>query len=137
MIPSIVQLAGAILLAILIFVRNDKQSIKSTIPIVSLQGKKNPKIKDAIKETWVIRFGLSLVIVGYILQILGVDFDFLLKATRWIKFGYTVILTAILVLIFYFIAERIAKTKFEKISPFDKDNDDDYPDGAIMFDFDE
>jgi len=125
LIPPILQLSGAILLAILIFLRNEKQSIRATISITLIQGKKNPKIKETIKETWVIRFGLLLVIVGYILQILNIDSILLIEASRIYKLVYTTIITTLLVLVLLFICSKIADYKFRKITPFDKDIDND------------
>ncbi|MED4286819.1 hypothetical protein P4679_33515 [Priestia megaterium] len=139
MIPAILQLVGAILLAVLIFLRSDKKSIQATMTVVTVQGKKNPKIKDAIQETWIIRIGLILVIIGYILQILGIDSEYLLGLSRVYKAVYTVIVSFILTIISMFIASKIAKFKFEKIKPFDINNkeDDDQVEGSIMIKFDD
>lgn len=139
MIPAILQLVGAILLAILIFLRSDKQSIQATMTVVTVQGKKNPKIKDAIRETWIIRIGLILVIIGYILQILGIDSEYLLGLSRLYKVVYTVIFSLILTIISMFIASKIAKYKFGKIKPFNMNDkeDDDHVEGSIMIKFDD
>lgn len=132
MIPSIIQLAGAILLAILIFLRSDKQSIKSTMIIATVQGRKNPKIKDAIKETWIIRIGLILVIIGYLLQILNIDSQYLMNLSRLNKFIITTIFSLVLIALAMFISSKIANYKYDKVQPFNMDNDDDSPDGGLV-----
>lgn len=136
LIPSILQLAGAILLAILIFMRSDNQSIRLSAVIVDINGKKNPKIKDIIKETWVIRFGLSLVIIGYILQILNYDIVYLMDMNRLGKFLWAAIITSVIVGLFMFLAQKISHIKYEKLPTFDK-NSDNHPDGAIMVEIEE
>ncbi|WEA46828.1 hypothetical protein [Priestia aryabhattai] len=133
MIPSIIQLAGAILLAILIFLRSDKQSIQSTMIVVTVQGKKNPKIKDAIKETWIIRIGLILVIIGYLLQMLNVDSQYLLSLSRLYKLLITMIISLVLIGLSMFISSKIANYKFDKLKPFDMNgNDDNSPNGGLV-----
>jgi hypothetical protein len=104
MLSAIIQLAGAVLLAILIFIRKEKDYYRLMTLVAPVIGQKSLKLLFAYRETWVIRLGLIFVIVGNLMQIIGVDYNVFTMNFVFIKLFVTIAITMLHVFSGYLIA---------------------------------
>ncbi|TCC92321.1 hypothetical protein EZ428_11385 [Pedobacter frigiditerrae] len=128
MIPSILQLSGSILLAIMTFLRNTNQiQMYAGIVLVQKRGVINPKLKEILKETFLFRVGLAYICFGYIFQIGEVDY----KIDIISKTCDSILLTLLITTLGYFASSLFAKFKFNRLEPFDPEKGN-HPDGSIF-----
>jgi hypothetical protein len=114
MIPTVLQLTGAILLSFMVAFREKNEYVIMTAVITPVKGKKHPKLESLYRETWTFRIGLGYVIAGYILQIINLDSDFLLSLSRISKVLLSVFSVTLLTGIGIFISFYFAKVKYNK-----------------------
>ncbi|MGA2296980.1 MAG: hypothetical protein ABSG15_05475 [FCB group bacterium] len=121
MIASIFQLAGAILLGLMVAVRQGNEINKYVTIIPNVRGKVNPRILEIYKETYLFRIGLFYIIIGYSLQIAELKLD----CISTLKYPIRIIAAFVIVIVFCFVGKHIsniiAKKKFKKEKPFDPD----------------
>lgn len=129
MIANILQLSAGILLAISSFV------VKLSGFQVPVFGKKLPGSFEKYKQTWLVRFGLSILAIGYAFPIIDWDIqlpnNFSIITRLVIGFGFT----GILVLIFYKLSIKIAKRECKREPEFDEHTR--VPEGTIAIEIDD
>lgn len=115
------QLAGTILLSLMISLRDDNEHYKLVAVIMPIQGKVPYKLKDIYKETWMFRVGLFIIIIGYILQLLDIELSFFAEMHHIVRTVLIIFVAISLAFIGYAIAIIISKWKFSNAKPYDYD----------------
>lgn len=119
MMASMFQLTGAILLGVMVAVRQSNEIYKYVSIIVPIKGEVHPKILDIYKETYLFRAGLLYISLGYFLQIAGFDITYI-STLPWFS---RLFITVIFVIVFCYVAKVVtygfAKRTFNKTRPFD------------------
>lgn len=124
MLANIFQLSAGLLLGISSFLT--KQSFQ--MPVL---GQKMPGSLNRHKQKWLIRIGLILLIVGYALPIL--EIDFVIREDYYLRVFSSVLFVIILVSVSYLVSSLLAKRAYKKEPPLGEAGDGAEP-GMIAFD---
>ncbi|WP_075983093.1 hypothetical protein [Bacillus massilinigeriensis] len=111
MLANIFQLAAGVLLGISSFIKKD-------IFQFPVFGEKLPGTLENSKQSWIIRLGLVLLIIGYALQILDFDLYVFYNLSKSIRVFFSLFITGIIIALCYCIANALAKSDYEKAPLF-------------------
>ncbi|WP_239617287.1 hypothetical protein [Cohnella mopanensis] len=119
MLPVIVQLSGAILLAIMVTSRKRKDYIKLTSVVVPVEGKVPSKLLDLLQETWMFRFGLLYIVIGYLLQVAEIDvIHWFLSTPLYVRAFLVLCISIVISIIGKYIAFKLEKFRLKHAKPF-------------------
>lgn len=127
LIANILQLSAGILLGISSFIDGGKFQV----PVI---GEKLPGSLEKFKQTWMIRIGLALLILGYALPIMEWNPQIIENHSKNIRIIFAFVLTGAIVIVGYTISNLLAKRDF-KNAPLVGDKNDGMPDGGFAYHF--
>ncbi|GED35090.1 hypothetical protein P9G84_23715 [Brevibacillus centrosporus] len=130
MVPSILQLVGAILLGIMVAIREKNEYRKLVAIVTPIPGKVPARLRNLYQETWTFRIGLVFVVLGYGVQICNIDSDYLATLPITYKMIAASVLVVILCYIGIYFAKLIALRQFKRAKPYDPNEDPE--EGEIM-----